>query len=128
MAAAQTLLVHGGRPSVVIDTRELRLPALGMIAAGVLLPILGHPGIACPLRTLTGIPCPLCGASTSVEDALRGHIVAALRASPLGVVALGIAVFSIASRRRFISQIPLVAVVAVLTCAWVFQLFRFSVL
>ncbi|MFN2594833.1 MAG: DUF2752 domain-containing protein [Actinomycetota bacterium] len=112
---------------VELDSHFLRLPALGMVAAGVLLPLLGHPGTACPLRTLTGIPCPLCGASTSVEDALRGHLWTAARTNPLGVVALAIAGFVVVARRRYVWRIPLAAVFAVLGAAWVVELLRFKV-
>src|SRR5438093_5179070 len=76
---------------IEIELSELRWPAAAMLAAGAVLPLLGHPGIACPLRTLTGIPCPLCGMSTSVEDTVRGHFHGALRANPPGIAAVLIA-------------------------------------
>ncbi|MDQ3877227.1 MAG: DUF2752 domain-containing protein [Actinomycetota bacterium] len=111
---------------VEIDTRYLRGPAFGMLAAGVLLPILGHPGAACPLRTLTGIPCPLCGASTSVEAAVRGHVVTALKTNPLGVIAVAIAAFAVATRRTYVWRVPLWAVAVALGGAWLVELVRFK--
>lgn len=41
---------------------DLRRAGGLMLAAAAALPLVpGRPGLACPLRTLTGIPCPLCG-------------------------------------------------------------------
>ena len=42
---------------------------------------------ACPLRTLTGIPCPTCGGTRAIVAAARGDWIAALRFNPM----LGIA-------------------------------------
>jgi hypothetical protein len=119
------MMLQTARRHVEIDSHFLRLPALGMFAAGVLLPVLGHPGTACPLRSLTGIPCPLCGASTSVEDALRGHLWTAAKTNPLGLLAVGIAAFVVVARRRYVWRVPLTLVSAVLGAAWVVELVRF---
>jgi hypothetical protein len=43
------------------------------------------PHTICPLRMLTGVPCPFCGGTHAGIDLGRGHPVAALRASPLAV-------------------------------------------
>lgn len=115
------------RYHVEIDSRVLRGPAVGLFVAGIALPVLGHPGTACPLRTLTGVPCPLCGASTSVEAALRGHLASAVKANPLGVIAIAIAVFVLAARRRYVWRLPLWSVAAVLGAAWIVELLRFNV-
>lgn len=45
------------------------------------------PGALCPLRRLTGVPCPLCGSTTVFMEAGAGHWGAALLANPLTVVA-----------------------------------------
>ncbi len=42
----------------------------------------GGQGLACPLRTLTGIPCPCCGMTTAVVAIMRGGWLAAVRANP----------------------------------------------
>ena len=45
------------------------------------------PGALCPLRRLTGVPCPLCGSTTVFMEAGAGHWMAALTANPLIVLA-----------------------------------------
>ena len=70
-----------------------------MLGAAATLPLLpGHPGIACPLRRLTGIPCPLCGMTTGVEEGVRLHLGRAFAANPGGLVAVVAAVMLLVLR------------------------------
>ena len=56
-----------------------------MLGAACVLPALpGHPGAACPLRMLTGIPCPLCGMTTSVEETVHLNLGERARGEPGG--------------------------------------------
>ena len=99
-----------------------------MLAAAALLPVLpGHPGLACPLRTLTGIPCPLCGMTTSVEESVRGHLSRAFAANPGGIAAVAVALFLLV-RRPASLRIPEALPIVALTAAWLFELHRFSIL
>ena len=117
-----------GSPKVVeIELGALRGTAAAMLAAGAALPLLGHPGIGCPLRTLTGIPCPLCGMSTSVEDSLRLRIVDAVQANPLGVVVTVVALAVLVARKRPTLRIPVVSIYLTLAALWMFELVRFGV-
>lgn len=45
------------------------------------------PGVLCPLRLLTGIPCPLCGSTTVFIELGRGDLGAALAANPVTAAA-----------------------------------------
>ena len=99
-----------------------------MLGAAATLPLLpGHPGIACPLRRLTGIPCPLCGMTTGVEQGVRLHLGRAFAANPGGLVALVAAVLLLVLRPARI-RIPAALPPLALAGLWLFELHRFSIL
>lgn len=67
--------------------RDLRIAAGALVGAAALWPILPlHPPLACPMRTLTGIPCPFCGMTRACVAAVHGHLGASLSFNPGGVV------------------------------------------
>jgi hypothetical protein len=91
------------------------------------------PGALCPLRRLTGVPCPLCGSTTVFMEAGAGHWTAALTANPFTVLAFLVFLAAplamvdpvqswanLPARRRF----TLLGVV--LALSWVWQLHRFG--
>jgi hypothetical protein len=111
-----------------LDPRELRLAGAAMLGAGVLLPVFpGHPSLVCPLRTLTGVPCPLCGLSTSVEETVRLHWGDALQANPLGLALVLAAAALLVLRPRRLA-LPLPALYLALAGSWLFELHRFSII
>ena len=115
--------------STLLDTADARGAALGTLAAAATLPFLpGHPGLPCPLRTLTGVPCPLCGMTTSVEATVHAHVLAALRANPAGPLLLLAALALIVRRPRGTWRVPTVAVAGLVLGLWLFELHRFSLI
>jgi len=112
--------------SETVDLRDLRSAGALMLAAAFALPVLpGHPGLPCPLRTLTGVPCPLCGMTTSVEETVHGHLDAALAANPAGVLAVAAALVLLVCRPTTLVVSRVVAIAA-LGAMWAFELHRFG--
>jgi small neutral amino acid transporter SnatA (MarC family) len=111
-----------------VELGGLRVAGGLTLAAAAVRPALGNLGLPCPLRTLTGVPCPLCGMTTSVTDAVHLHLGHAVAANPMGVLAVVVAVALLAFRRaervvvpRALAVVAPVAVVAM----WAFELHRF---
>jgi hypothetical protein len=111
--------------SLSLDVRDLRIAGGLMLGAAAALPLLPfEPGFACPLRTWTGIPCPLCGMSTSVVATVHGDLVSAFAANPAGIVAVVVAAWLLIARPRSL-RIPSPVAALVLLSMWIFELFRF---
>ena len=69
--------------------RELRVAMGGLLGAAATWPLLPvHPPVACPLRAMTGIPCPLCGMTRACVAAAHGHFGASLAFNPAGILLL----------------------------------------
>ena len=64
--------------------RTIRLGMVALGAAAAVYPI-AHVPLACPLRSMTGIPCPFCGMSRAVSSAVHGHVGASLAFNPGGI-------------------------------------------
>jgi hypothetical protein len=77
--------------------RLLALPLLLFLVAGLIaarqFPDLVYGLAHCPLRDITGIPCPTCGGTHTAASLAVGNWQAALAANP--VVAVGIVAFSL---------------------------------
>jgi hypothetical protein len=113
---------------VPLPTAELQRAAGLMFGAALVLPVLpGHPGLPCPLRTLTGVPCPFCGMTTSVEATMHLDFSKAAAATPAGVALVVVALWFLVRRPSQLRySMPLVWVG--LALMWLFQLHRFGFL
>ena len=139
--SARARLAGTWRPGSVPE--QLGLAGLGAAgAAGAYQAAMAGTGLwlPCPLRTLTGVPCPLCGMTTAATGLASGDLGGALAANPCVLVLAGftlvMAVLMVAralgrlappaqwpaARRR--QGYWLAAVLA--AASWAFQLHRFG--
>jgi hypothetical protein len=108
------------------ELRTARYLGGAMLALGVALPHLpGNPGLPCPLRTLTGVPCPFCGLTTSVKAALHGDGHAAWGANPFGLLLIALAIAMVARPRWRRLRVPTLMVVSAVAVSWLFELHRY---
>ncbi len=114
-----------------------------LMAVGALaIPVLPDLGVLCPLRRLTGIPCPMCGSTTAVLHLAHAEPLAALIANPLGVlIALCCAAAFLPARwrqpvtarlagwrARLEPRMQLAMTVVVFASLWMYQLHRFAII
>ena len=112
-----------------VDTSHLRVAAAGLLFGGLVLAHLpSGVGLPCPLRTFTGIPCPFCGLTTSVRAVGGGHLTTALRAAPLGLVVVGLALLTLVRRGQGRVRLPVPLLGLAVAGEWIFELIRFHVL
>lgn len=112
-----------------IDLRPLRYAGAAMLALGLALPhVPGNPGLPCPLRTVTGLPCPFCGLTTSVKSTVGGRIGPALAANPGGLLIVAFAVMLLLWPNRRQLHLPAPAVMGAIALSWLFELHRFHFL
>lgn len=117
--------------TTTIELRPLRAVAAFMLGAALIRPIIPHqPGLPCPLRTLTGVPCPLCGMTRSVTSAVHFDLAASLRFSPGGVLvvlfALGLLATWLAGWRPHRISLPAWLLPAILGALWSYQLYKYA--
>ena len=118
-----------GRVAYSVDVRRLRWPGVALLGGGAVLAHLPSTvGLPCPLRMLTGVPCPFCGVTTSVRQLLGGHPLAAVDAAPLGLAVVALALMAATGMGPSRLRLPVLGWVAILLAEWIFELHRFHVL
>jgi hypothetical protein len=122
---------HDPEEGTAAGLRGLSLAVLGGV---VLLPLLPAVGPLCPLRRVTGVPCPLCGSTTAMMALARGEVGAAFAANPMApilVLLMALAwIVLLTGRRRLPVRTRTLgrSIAAVLPGLWLFQLHRYDLI
>jgi hypothetical protein len=117
----------GARAPVVLDLRPLRVAAAAMLAVAAVWPFLPTPDVTtCPLRLVTGIPCPFCGMTRGVVDAVHGDIIGSLVFNPGAIVLLTLGIGLLVAWRVRRVAIPVGVVAAWFAVLWAYQLFKYT--
>jgi hypothetical protein len=112
-----------------VDLRPFRYLGAAMLALGLVLPhVAGDPGLPCPLRSVTGVPCPMCGMTTSVKAVLGGRLHPAFAANPAGLLAVAVAIALLARPAWRHLSVPTAVLAGGVALSWLFQLHRFHFL
>ncbi len=115
----------GGSTSV--DLRGARLAAGAMVGIATVRPAIPFEFVPpCPLRTLTGIPCPMCGMTRGVTSLVSGDFAHALLMNPASYLALALVVLVFFQWRTRRVVVPVWAIVVVLAGMWTWQLFKYA--
>ncbi len=109
-----------------IDAGDLRIAGGLMVLLALIRPFIPLDlGVLCPLRAVTGVPCPFCGMTTSVTAAVHFDIAGAVAANPAGIVAVGVALLLLIRRPTSV-KVSMPLVLLALGAMWVFELSRYG--
>lgn len=113
--------------TTTIELAPLRAAAGAMLAIAVVMPWLHLPNATvCPLKRMTGVPCPMCGMTRSVTATVRGNLDRAWMMNPAGIIIVVLAVVLIAGWRWRRLTIPAWTIPVVLGLMWSYQLFKYA--
>ena len=117
------------RRSLTIPLEPMRwlvVGCLGIALLGLVMPFPVFP--PCPMLTVTGVPCPMCGMTRSVRSFSVGDIDASIRYQPFGMIAavVGIGVLALwatpATRRIASVRVPVVIAVSCVAVSWIWNI------
>lgn len=80
----------------------------------------------CPLRVVTGIPCPMCGMTRGVTAFVHGDVASAFVLNPASLLAVALALLLLVQRRTKRVMLPVWTIAAFLAFMWVWQLAKYA--
>lgn len=104
--------------------RLLLLHAAVALGTGAYMLVMMFSGIHCPIRALTGIPCPTCGFTRAALALLQGDIAQSLHIHPMLLPVLVSCLLFFHARPLKLSQ-KLVTAVLIATAVLTFALYLF---
>lgn len=113
--------------SASVDLRGARAGAVAMVAIAAARPLIPFEFVPpCPLRTITGIPCPMCGMTRGVTSLVNGDFAHALLMNPASYLAVALALLLFVQWRTRRVVIPVWVIAVVLGVMWTWQLFKYA--
>lgn len=126
-AAAPNVLTRRFGGSTNVNLREGRVVGAAMLGIAAVRPVVPFEFVPpCPLRTLTGIPCPLCGMTRGVTALVHGDVGHALFLNPGSLLIVALAVLLIVQWRLKRVVVPVWTMATVLAILWSWQLFKYA--
>ena len=113
---------------IALETRPLRWAGAAMLTVAVAQPLIAHGtgGVPCPLRSLTGLPCPFCGMTRGVTALVHGRVADAALFNPGSVLIVLAAVLLLVMWRIRRVTIPTWLPIAMVAAMWGFELFKYE--
>ena len=113
--------------AATIDARTGRILAAAMLGVAAVRPLVPFEFVPpCPLRTITGIPCPLCGMTRGVTALVHGDVARAVLLNPGVLLAVLGAIFLLVQWRFRRVIVPYWVVVPIFGALWTWQLYKYA--
>ncbi len=110
-----------------VNLEALRIFGAGMLGVAAVRPLVPFEFVPpCPLRTLTGVPCPFCGMTRGVTAAVHADLGRAVFLNPGSIVAVVLAVVLLLAWRSKRVEIPVWSIAIVFGLLWSWQLFKYA--
>jgi len=113
--------------NTTFDLREVRMAGAAMLGIAAVRPLVPFEFVPpCPLRTITGIPCPMCGMTRGVTALVHGDFAQALLMNPASYLAVALAVLLLVQWRTRKVVVPVWLIVTVMALMWTWQAFKYA--
>lgn len=113
--------------TTTVDLRVLRVIGAALVGVAAVLALIPAWLVPpCPLRALTGIPCPTCGMTRGVTALVHGNLEHALVMNPGTYLVLAVALLLLVRWRAERITVPVSTIVAVCAAMWTWQLVKLA--